>query len=500
MKTFLLYKNQEFNFKRTLPANAESLVQDLELNTLFQAMALEDKFLFEVAKKMILCSEYDVSTIIYRQDILKDCLQNSSVIRDIYNIAVEAIAKKQKRYFFGVSSRYPASVLSSARNLLQLFFDMLKQLKELADLHSNVFHSSGFKRFFTMIQTELDDAYFNCVQENLHALTFPDGVLISAQIGKGNESRNYVLHKTNPKKQSWLERIFSHTPSGYTVHIHERDQAGAKALGELKDKGIFTVAKALAQSAEHIEQFFITLQTELAFYIGCLNLHEKLVSKQATTTFPTPLEATERQHSFKGLYNTCLALNIDEPVVGNDMAANEKELILITGANQGGKSTFLRSVGLAQLMMQGGMFVSAESFCANVCNSVFTHYKREEDASMKSGKLDEELHRMSGIVDAITSDSLLLFNESFAATNEKEGSEIARHIIDALVERKIKIFFVTHLYALAHDSYEKGAANALFLRAERQAAGKRTFKLIEGGPLQTSFGADLYRKIFNDTE
>jgi len=72
-------------------------------------------------------------------------------------------------------------------------------------------------------------------------------------------------------------------------------------------------------------------------------------------------------------------------------------------------------------MMQCGMFVGAESFAADLCAALFTHYKREEDATMKSGKFDEEIARMSDIVDGITPNSLVLFNESFAATNEREG-------------------------------------------------------------------------------
>ncbi|GLI35569.1 hypothetical protein DAMNIGENAA_30020 [Desulforhabdus amnigena] len=71
--------------------------------------------------------------------------------------------------------------------------------------------------------------------------------------------------------------------------------------------------------------------------------------------------------------------------------------------DQGGKSIFLRSIGLAQLMMQCDMFVPAESFSSNVCEGLFTHYKREEDPAMKSGKLDEELSRMSEIVDNLSS-------------------------------------------------------------------------------------------------
>ncbi len=97
----------------------------------------------------------------------------------------------------------------------------------------------------------------------------------------------------------------------------------------------------------------------------------------------------------------CLTLTTRQGVVGNDVCADHKSLVMITGANQGGKSTFLRSVGLAQLMTQCGMFVGAESLRVNVCDGVFTHYKREEDATMESGKLDEELARMSEIADHI---------------------------------------------------------------------------------------------------
>jgi DNA mismatch repair ATPase MutS len=91
---------------------------------------------------------------------------------------------------------------------------------------------------------------------------------------------------------------------------------------------------------------------------------------------------------------------------------------------------------------------------------------------------------------------MLLFNESFAATNEREGSEIARQIVRALLEKRIKVFYVTHLYEFARDISDRKGEDTLFLRAERKADGTRTFKLLEGGPLETGFGEDLYRQIF----
>ena len=90
----------------------------------------------------------------------------------------------------------------------------------------------------------------------------------------------------------------------------------------------------------------------------------------------------------------------------------------------------------------------------------------------------------------------MLFNESFSATNEREGSEISRQITSALLEKRVKIVFVTHLYDFAHSVYEKHKATSIFLRAERQADGGRTFKLVEAEPLQTGYGEDLYNEIF----
>jgi DNA mismatch repair ATPase MutS len=175
-----------------------------------------------------------------------------------------------------------------------------------------------------------------------------------------------------------------------------------------------------------------------------------------------------------------------------------KDLFLITGPNQGGKTTFLRSVGLAQMMMQAGMFVPAEEFESNLCSGIFTHFRREEDRSMERGKLEEELERMRAIVESIKPGGLLLLNESFASTNEREGSEIALEVIPAILDCGIKVFYVTHFFEFPQKMAQMIPNRILSLRAERLPDGTRTFKIKEGKPLETSYGVDLYRKIFGD--
>ncbi|MFC1873508.1 DNA mismatch repair protein MutS [Chloroflexota bacterium] len=496
MKPFLMYKDQDF--KPQSPSDTQELAQDLELDTLFKAMALDDDFLLDVAKKAVFSSLSDVDTIVYRQRVLKDCLKNPSIVRDIYTLATESFKNKEKQWLH-IASFSPISILASSMAMLRMFVGLLKKLRTIADEYADEFESEGFTALFEMLKTELNDEYFAVIQNYFRDLEFQSGVLISAELGKDNEGTHYVLRKPQDKRQSWVKRVFANKPPVYKLKI--RDSYELKGhditlLWELRAKGINLVANTLAQSADHIDSFFKMLRIELAFYIACLNLYEQLAQIEEPITFPLPVAPDVRKHTGKGIYDVCLALTIKQKVVGNDLNAANKELVMVTGANQGGKSTFLRSIGLSQLMMQCGMFVPAESFCSNICKGIFTHFKREEDTTMNSGKLDEELSRMSNIVDNVIANSMVLFNESFSMTNQREGSEIARQITCALLEKNVKVFFVTHLYEFAHGFYENQTEKHFFLRAERKSDGRRTFKLIEEEPLQTSYGQDLYYKIF----
>ncbi|HUZ38539.1 MAG TPA: hypothetical protein VMV17_19620 [Streptosporangiaceae bacterium] len=495
MKAYLMYPERDFDAEQHFPPGVEALTQDLELNTLLNAMAGGDSLLFEVASKALLCGMTDPAAITYRQQVLRDCLAQPAVVREIYAIAVQAVAE-EKRIWWGIGSRYPSAILNRAVNVMNLFVAALKRLRDLADCHAPDFSSDGFTRFFAMIGAELGDDYFALVADHLKRLKFRDGVLVSARLGEGNTGTGYVLRRPRPTRRGLADLVPIGNRSAYTLTISDRDEAGARALAELSDQGINHVANALAQSADHILSFFRLLRTELAFYIGALNAHERLAAKGEPTCFPVPLPPAEAAFSAAGLYDPCLALTVSSKVTGNDISADSKPLVMITGANQGGKSTFLRSVGLAQLMMQSGMYVAATALKASACQGLFTHYKREEDATMTSGKLDEELARMSDITGHITPGSILLCNESFASTNEREGSEIARQVVRAVLDAGIRVFFVTHLHDLARSFYTEPTAAALFLRAERQPDGRRTYRLAVGEPLPTSHGEDVYQDVF----
>ncbi|NLJ38413.1 MAG: DNA mismatch repair protein MutS, partial [Candidatus Atribacteria bacterium] len=276
MKAYLMFRDRDLNPNPEFSFHKEILIQDLALHTLFNAMAIDQADLFDVVSKVVLSSLTQVDEILYRQSILKDCLKNPTIIRDMYNIAVETIETRRKHHLGSVLFNYPSTILYGSVKLMQFFVEMLKKLKNIADQHAEKFESEGFTTFFEMIKRELDDDYFALIQYHLKELQFRDGVLISAELTDGNVGTQYILRKPNDKKGNWVKRVFSKRSPFFSFSIHPRDEGGARALSELRDRGINLVANALAQSAEHILSFFNMLKLELSFYVGCLNLYDQL--------------------------------------------------------------------------------------------------------------------------------------------------------------------------------------------------------------------------------
>ncbi|MDN5796536.1 MAG: hypothetical protein L0H79_12380 [Intrasporangium sp.] len=143
--------------------------------------------------------------------------------------------------------------------------------------------------------------------------------------------------------------------------------------------------------------------------------------------------------------------------------------------------------------------MTADSFRASPSAGVFTHYRREEDSTLEHGKFDDELVRMSDLVNRLRPGAMVLLDESFASTNEREGSQIARDIVDSLVAAGIRVCYVTHLYTLSHGLARLGAPDHLFLGAQRDPDGRRSFRLVPAEPESTSYAGDLFHRVFADS-
>ena len=490
-----MHPSEDFRADRALPAGSADLVGDLGLASLFSAMAGGDKFVLAVAKAAVLSPLAQPEEVLYRQGALADCTAHPGYAQELYSLATDALEAHQKVTFWSLNITSESLRYYSVQSL-ELFLGFLVRLRRLAEIHGPEMASPAFARLCSMLQSELGDEYVKGLNSHLSELKLAAGVVMSAQLGLANRGTAYVLHKA--PLRGLRERLSRRGQASYSFSVPQRDDNALRALAELQARGVNIAANALAQSVEHILGFFQSLRTEVAFYVGCLNLQAALHAKGEPLCTPVPWPADHPGFCTEGLYDPCLSLGLSGRAVGNDVSAEGKTLVVVTGANRGGKSTFLRSAALAQLMMQAGMFAPARSYASGVCPAVFTHFKRDEDPAMTGGKLDEELARMSVTISRISPGCLLLCNEPFASTNEREGSDIGRQVLLPLAHAGVRVVVVTHLFDLADSLHQRGTDNTLFLRAPRQA-GAPPFKLIEGAPEPTAYGEDVYRRVFGES-
>ncbi|MEV4125029.1 DNA mismatch repair protein [Nocardia sp. NPDC049707] len=469
-------------------ANGDNTFTDLGLESLCAEVS-EDPVIRDAVRAALAAPTTEPEVIRYRHTVLADCQAHPGVVHELYRIATQATEVKRRKV--GPLHRAGGKLLLALEPLTELITS-LRQLRTTCDRSGHVFRAAGFTDLMATVAAELDDRYLDSLETQLAAMDFDYGVHISAGLGPGAALAGIVLHEPVRRRRFGFDRRTRHA-----FRVIDEPDPEFDPVAKLRDRAVATIADVVHDAADHVQDFFRRLRTELAFYLGCLALHDRLSRTGLPLCLPTPHPAGTPRLRCTGLRDITLCLTSDQVVVGNDIDAIDRSLIVVTGANSGGKSTLLRSIGAAQLMMQAGMYVVADSFEADVHNGVYTHFVTDEDRTLSHGKLVDELARMSRIIDRIGPNALLLCNESFSSTSEHDATRIAEPLIDALLTTGISVIFVTHLYEFAHHRHRAAHPSDLFLRAGHHPDSTRTFRFTPAPPEPTSHAADVFRQIFD---
>jgi DNA mismatch repair protein MutS len=173
------------------------------------------------------------------------------------------------------------------------------------------------------------------------------------------------------------------------------------------------------------------LARELQFYLGYLDYlrplqRAELPTTQATLGRPGQLEVSAG-------YDVALAASlVDErrPVVTNDVALHGRERILVvSGPNQGGKTTLARTIGQLHYLAALGCPVPGRAVTVAVTDGIYTHFERQEDPRAGTGKLEADLLRIRDILDRASADSLIILNEIFSSTTLADARALSREIL-----------------------------------------------------------------------
>ena len=479
--------------------NAALLAADLNLTRIFNAMAGGNPFIQQVARETLLAREsLSCDAILYRQGILSDFLRNPAVCRALFDALSEGIELYEtylNKSLPSFSTFITASAVIKDRIVLfRMLFGCVRKVAGIMRESRGLFGSPGICRCFEAFLEFYGEGFLASAEEamlELEAACANTYACLSAGIGLGLKGDRYTLHAIADEKNG---RNGSHTRNGDIGLTSVGIQAQA---GKLRDAALSELSYVIRQVNDATLADLKALRRGIAFYLGGVNLHGKLGAIGVPACFPVPQEFGG-SYNFDGLVDIGLAIENSRLPVGNSFGFDSFRLLVVTGANQGGKSTFVRSVGCAELMMQCGLFVAAKHYSSGIFGGIHTHFCRPESRKADQGRLDEELARMNEIVGQIGKDSLVLMNESFSTTSEREASAIAEEVLGAFYDAGVRAVYVTHFYEYARIMEGKAMAGVHFLVAQRNADGSRPYTLAQAKPAHTSFGMDIYREVFGE--
>lgn len=499
MNSLLLYPEENMSVQAAYPS-FHDIFKDLNLSVILKTMAQNDVFVMDHIRRVMMVPVCDPAVIRYRHGIIKNFYVHPEILDMMYKTGrqgaeLAAQYKKEREQNRSRTAAGAGAILAALRfmeqsvSLLRELTEGMKEVKEDLDAEGLLRFCERFSGYpieeFEDFHRQL--MFYSTGGESVYSIRIRGGLKLDRSRMRSCRNVKAASLKGTSRK---LLKLYYKVSKKSTIFIE--NESLERDLHAFVEKHMLHLMKFYQPLIDDMMSFWFGYGQEISFYKGVHTLQKKM--DQLSLPFCYGECRAERQETeAEDLYELSLALYVQVRPVSNSFGREHNRLTIITGANQGGKSTFLRSFGIAQLLMQCGMPVPAAKFHSRLYSGIHTHFTRKEDAMLSRGRLEDELKRMSDIVSQITKDSLVLLNESFASTTEKEGSQIAYNVIMPLYEKGIEVMMVTHLHEFARRMYEKELENCKFLIAERKENGDRTFRMIPGKPHYSSYGTDLYQ-------
>ncbi|GAC1469281.1 MAG: hypothetical protein PVSMB7_18370 [Chloroflexota bacterium] len=302
------------------------------------------------------------------------------------------------------------------------------------------------------------------------------------------------------------------------LDAQEHENALMRDLRRLLEGVMAPVGEAIEQFVWAHTRSFTLLESEMSFVLNAVALIEHLRACGLPVCRPDIVAMDERVSYLEDGYNISLALrtlrssarqssgNLVD-IVTNPIAFDELggRIWILTGPNRGGKTTYVRAVGLAHLLFQAGLHVPARTARLSPVDAIFTHFPTSETTSVGQGRLDDEAARLAEIFHEAGRHSLILLNEVLSGTSTLEALALAYDVTRGLRLLGARAIYVTHLHELARRATEinlttsgDGTVRSLVAGVDPLHDGtaehRRTFCIRPRDPEEQSYASDVARE------
>jgi hypothetical protein len=425
----------------------------------------------------------DIDTVRYRQEAFRD-LEDETLLGQIQHFASRM---RRVRAHLAQLEKMPSVYQRQGWFLdaAATYCDAVGSLVD--DIGSTHLSARGLLAFRDFVRTYATSAAFTCLaidtrdrKDALAQIRYCVGIRgVSVEVSRYEGESDYSAEVLQT-----FERFKQGAVKDYRVDYHVgpvMNHVGVKILDRVAQlfKDEFSALDDYCRlHAAFVDETVERFDREIQFYLAYLEYIAPVRSAGLSFCYPE-VTVDEKSIFATGTFDLALAKKLvseGKPVVCNGFQlAGSERVIVVSGPNQGGKSTFARAFGQIHHLASLGCPVPGDAARLFLFDRLFTHFEREEDSSKMSGKLEDDLLRIRGILETTTSDSILILNEIFTSTTLRDAGFLGTKVMEKIIQLDLLCVYVTFVHELA--SLSESVVSMVSLIVPDNPA-ERTFKIV----------------------
>lgn len=403
-------------------------------------------------------------TVLYRQAILEDLVNNPDLVEDFMWVQGRTTQRLSLVKFAFEGEHTVYNLLKRVEESREVM-TIVDKLYEALKVYS--LQSEGLRNLFDLIHGIIHSPLYVNFNKDMEQIEAMNGEILSIKIGMNFDENlspkaGVILSMGTEKVK--VKKGLRKSAKGFLdlayvpVNILPKLFGGAKdpipdedlnALEVLTQPAFAQLIKFCDNFNDTLLHLMNTVLKDMSFYIGMKGLYDVFKDNEIKCSKPE-LSDYLKMDKICNVNLMCKMIKEKkvEMVYNNIEMKDGENCFIFTGANRGGKTTTTQALGQMILLAQHGFLLPGQVIKIPLCSGIHMIFPREENMTVTHGRLGEECNRFSEIFDKVNNQSLVLLNETFSGTSHLESLVMAKECMKALALIGCKVLFNTHLHEL----------------------------------------------------